>query len=280
MIADYVATISGAPGGSENGFVHGPISVATYSHPRSVCADPIDPELYWVGDETSIRHCDGKAVRLVAGQEQQGKTDGTGERAQFHGVFGLVYQPNQRRLIVCDVWNNVVRAVNVDTKVVSTIAGNGSSELRAGFGLMSSIHFPRFLVFDRSAKVTPESAVFIATLNGIARFDLDTSELTVVPVQNKMLGLFGIDCISGTGNLLVTCVRTYSVYFIETATGRTEWLAGTAQDPNRPDQPQKQTEQFNWPSQVLITSEQSVLVCDRQHHQIKQLLLPHKYFES
>lgn len=36
--------------------------------------------------------------------------------------------------------------------------------------------------------------------------------------------LYGIDCITGSDNLIVSCVRTHSVYFIETATGSVEFL--------------------------------------------------------
>ncbi len=287
---------------------------------RSVCAHPTNSDAFWVGADRTIRYCDGQSLRLIAGSGVLGRVDGLGETAQFNGVFGLVYVQSTKRLIASDVWNNCIRSVNVHS-VVSTICGDRSTIPKDGRGVKCSIQYPRNLVFDRASNVEPESAVYITSGSGIRRLDLVTTRMTSISLGPTPtvsdLDLHGIDCIAGTGNLIVSCVRTNSVYFVEPKTGAIEFLSGARPPP--PLKPLTETESggtgtgsghqhhmqwindssrnwqwinqlaveashFRGPSAVLIalptddSGSHSVLVCDRGNSQIKQIALPAKYF--
>ncbi len=62
-----VCTLAGSGvAGFKNGDA---LSDAAFTRMSSICVDPINPGCFFIGDECSIRYCDGKTVSLVAGCE-------------------------------------------------------------------------------------------------------------------------------------------------------------------------------------------------------------------
>lgn len=68
-------------------------------------------------------------VTTLAGNGTSGYSDGSGSNAEFHSPRGLALSTNGNILYVADAGNNLIRAINLSTDVVSTVADTGVSLL-------------------------------------------------------------------------------------------------------------------------------------------------------
>ncbi len=196
--------------------------------PNTVCIDPTHPSIsYYIGALTSIRfvNTDTDTVSLFAGSGTEGFADGIGSAAAFHTVQDMKCTRDGARLFVSDQPNNRIRMVDVKTQTVSTIAGDGRNVFADGIGLRSSIYRPQNLVFDRSRSTKPESVLYITCEHGIARFDLTTSELCIASHRTTNFKPCAIDA-TPSGQLIVGCLSTNSIYSVDPLTGEDELLAG------------------------------------------------------
>lgn len=105
-----------------------------------------------------------------------GYNDGTGTSAQFMRVFSVQLNPANSHLVIADDVAHTIRFANVDTQVVTTVAGlGGSSGYVNGYGTNARFSSPR------SVAVTPSTFSHIYTTdlgcNCIRR--MDTSEFYV-----------------------------------------------------------------------------------------------------
>ncbi|MGN6418073.1 MAG: SMP-30/gluconolactonase/LRE family protein [Pseudobacter sp.] len=88
-------------------------------------------------------------VTTVAGKAQvAGSDDGVGEDARFTFPYGVAVDPTNRFLYVGDNGNDVIRKIELDTRRVTTVAGNGTRTRADGNGLLAGIPGPGNLAFD------------------------------------------------------------------------------------------------------------------------------------
>ncbi len=151
----------------------GPRFKVAVPSPYSVCADPIHPNCYYFGS-TIIRYCDGEAVSLIAGGESIGYKDGVGGDALMTSVYGLICTSDGQALYFSDGSNYRLRCVDLKTRTVKTICGDGRYAIRDGVGTAASFGPMHQICFDHSHTTKPESVIFIATSNGVRRFDIAT----------------------------------------------------------------------------------------------------------
>ena len=85
----------------------------------------------YIGDtwNNRIRKIDaaGKSIAAFAGTGRKGfgGDGGPAARAEFGGVYCLAFQPGSERLLIADLDNRRIRAINLATGIVDTVAGNG-----------------------------------------------------------------------------------------------------------------------------------------------------------
>ena len=79
---------------------------------------------YRVAPRIDLRDC-GSASTVVAGTGEKGFSGdgGPATAAQFGGIFSIAF--DKRTLYICDLDNRRVRAVDLKTGMVRTVAGNG-----------------------------------------------------------------------------------------------------------------------------------------------------------
>jgi DNA-binding beta-propeller fold protein YncE len=105
----------------------GPAAAARFSGPHHLALGP-DGALY-VADtgNNCVRRIDlhTSIVTRVAGTGQKGfgGDGGRAEEAQFGGIYAIAFRG--RVLYVCDLDNRRIRAVDLRTGIVTTVAGNG-----------------------------------------------------------------------------------------------------------------------------------------------------------
>jgi hypothetical protein len=111
-------------------------------------------------------------VSSVAGKTRDADfADNAGPNARFSWPEGLAASADGAVLYAAD-GNNRLRAIDLHTRVVRTVAGDGARVDRDGVGLDSSLYEPRGLCWDAA----PGSArvLFIASSGSLRRFDVDT----------------------------------------------------------------------------------------------------------
>jgi DNA-binding beta-propeller fold protein YncE len=135
----------------------GPAAAARLNGPHHLLMGP-DGALY-VAD--TWNHCVRRidlstgVITRVAGTGEKGYSGdgGPAREARFGGIYNIAFR--RRSLYVCDLDNRRVRAVSLDTGVVTTVAGNGEKGVPAdGADTMAApLVDPRAIAFDSSGRL-------------------------------------------------------------------------------------------------------------------------------
>ncbi|MXZ73936.1 MAG: hypothetical protein F4207_02255 [Gemmatimonadetes bacterium] len=143
---------TGEPGFGEEG-LHGSVTRCN-SVEAGIFADP-DGTVFWGDCSGRLRRCDGATgiVTTVLG----GTTVHDGEFATagfLNGPGGLSVGPDGT-LVVADVWNQRIRAIDPETGVIRTIAGTGARAYGGDGGPAVDAHLgnPHDVSVDRSGRV-------------------------------------------------------------------------------------------------------------------------------
>lgn len=142
-----VTTLAGyaAPGNAD-----GVGSQASFNFPQGVTHDGVG--VVYVADtgNYNIRRIAvaSATVSTLAGDSTTfGSADGTGTVATFTSPYGLAYHSLTSLLYVTDMTNHVIRTVNVQTRVVTTVAGSaGVDAFLDATGTAARFHSPAGLV--------------------------------------------------------------------------------------------------------------------------------------
>jgi sugar lactone lactonase YvrE len=118
--AGLVSTLAG----SSRGFANGQGTAAQFNQPHDVAVDPAGNVYVADRDNHMIRKiAPGGLVSTLAGSTQ-GFAEGSGAGARFSKPNGLAWDAIQGRLLIADTYNFRVRAADVGTGAVTTVAGS------------------------------------------------------------------------------------------------------------------------------------------------------------
>jgi len=133
--------VSTVAGNGRADFADGKALKAVFNHPRGLAVDNRDGSLYVVDQwNHRIRKITINGdVTVLAGTGKPGFWDGPTNSAQFNNPSGIAVHPNTGDIYVADTNNNRIRKISLDTKVVSTVAGNGL--VGSGDGELSTATF-------------------------------------------------------------------------------------------------------------------------------------------
>lgn len=122
-------TGAGAEGEKGDAGDGGPAAKARFNGMHALAVGPDD--VIYLADTWNNRvrtyHPKEGVVRAFAGTGAKGFAGdgGPAEKAQFGGVFCVAFDPDRKNLYVTDLDNRRIRKIDVATKVVTTVAGNG-----------------------------------------------------------------------------------------------------------------------------------------------------------
>ena len=105
-----------------------PIATAFLSHPGAVLVDEDGGRLFIADSGNNrilIADLDGRLDRAI-GDGQRGLRDGLADEAQFNQPHGLELSADGETLYVADTRNHALRAVDLASGAVTTLAGNGT----------------------------------------------------------------------------------------------------------------------------------------------------------
>lgn len=137
----------------------GPITKATFNGMHNLAVTP-EGDLYladtWNHVVRKVDHRTG-LVSTFAGTGEKGFAGdgGPADKAQFNGTFSIAFTPDFARLIVTDLGNKRIRAIDMKSMIVTTLAGNGKGGKPADGDLAkdSPLVDPRAAVADRQGNL-------------------------------------------------------------------------------------------------------------------------------
>jgi hypothetical protein len=145
--------------GSSAGFANGLGTSALLQEPTGVALDTVsNPVRLYVADfiNNAIRAVgtvSPYAVTTLAGggPGAAGWLDGTGTSAKFFSPHGIAVLPSGLILLVADMRNNMVRAINISSEEVSTLAGGNTAggNLVDDVGTNAAFNNPQGVAVDR-----------------------------------------------------------------------------------------------------------------------------------
>lgn len=154
-----------------------PVGLLALSEKRLVVADTKNHCL------RLIRLQDSTIEPLAGNCGRAGYLDGVGPAARFSFPSGLSLNPATGELVVADAWNDRVRAIDLVTRTVRTVAGSGVRGLRDGPGAEASFSFPTAVAVDEAGRIYVVSSGTFS----IARIDTDP-EATVTTLAGGRVG--------------------------------------------------------------------------------------------
>lgn len=148
--AGVVSTIAGTGArGMRDGHA---LTEATFNHPLNVAVDGNGNILVADGSNHAIRKITpAGVVSTVAGTGTYGYRDGPAASAQFSTPYGIAVD-DVGNIYVGDHANHRIRKITPG-KVVTTIAGNGSSNSSDGVGTEAGISWPGGIVLDETSNL-------------------------------------------------------------------------------------------------------------------------------
>ncbi len=100
---------------------------AFLSFPGKITTDQAGDRLFFTDSNHNriiVAAPDGR-VREIIGDGQEGLRDGTFAKARFFRPQGLCFDPRQNVLYIADTENHAIRQVDLERRVVTTLAGDG-----------------------------------------------------------------------------------------------------------------------------------------------------------
>ena len=165
---------------ASNGYAEGAACPDTYSKSIAGCAYLNKPTgLALTKDGKTLYVADAGNNRIRKVNTSTGKTtfvagstkgfvDGKGSMAKFNGPYSIVLSKDEKTLYVTDKGNAAIRSVNMRTKQVTTLSGNGKGGYREGLFKNARFNLPEYITLG------PDNNLYIgeAGTNRIRKLDL------------------------------------------------------------------------------------------------------------
>jgi DNA-binding beta-propeller fold protein YncE len=219
----------------------GPATEAEFNGPHSIAVG-LDGTVY-VADtwNNRVRAIDPKTgtIRAFAGTGEKGFAGdgGPATKAQFGGVYCVAFDPKGEQMYLADLDNRRIRAIDMKTKTVRTVAGNGEKgvpEDRA-----EAVKAP--LVDPRAVAADGAGNVYVLERSGNALRVVDGKGLISTVVGTGKVGATGDGgdareatlngpkhlCIDGDGNVIIADTENHLIRKYLPKQGKTVRVAGT-----------------------------------------------------
>ncbi|HWE40528.1 MAG TPA: hypothetical protein VG406_28530 [Isosphaeraceae bacterium] len=219
----------------------GPASGARLNGPHSLAVGP-GGDLYITDTwNNRVRKVDERtgSIATVAGTGEKGYSGdgGPATRARFGGIYCIAFDPDGSRYALADLDNRRIRAVDLKTGVVTTIAGDG----RRGVPEDGARAKDSPLVDPRAVAIDKAGNVYILERSGNALHVVDGTGAIRTVVGDGKAGLVGDGgpgakarlngpkhlCIDPAGNVVIADTEDHAIRLYRPADGTIVRLAGT-----------------------------------------------------
>jgi DNA-binding beta-propeller fold protein YncE len=147
---------------------------ASFCHPRGVVV--VSGQVV-VADTRNNRirliDMNTREVSTLAGNGNEGWKNGEGEDSSFDNPWGIAVYNDQ--IIVADTWNNRIRLINLNSRMVSTLAGNGNEGWKDGPSEDASFNHPYGIAIYNDQVIVADT-----DNNRIRMIDMNTREVSTL----------------------------------------------------------------------------------------------------
>src|ERR1043166_1397135 len=233
----------------------GPALKAQFNGPHNLGVGP-DGDLYITDTwNNRVRKIDAKTgvITTVAGTGQKGFSGdgGPAAKAQFGGIYCLAFDKKNNRMVLDDLDNRRIRAVDLKSGIVSTVAGNG----KKGIPKDGEDATDQPLVDPRAVAVDSKGNVYVLERSGNALRVVDGAGKIRAVAGTGKAGLSGDGgpalevqmngpkhlCVDPDDNVLIADTETHTIRKYSPKVGKLTRVAGTGKKggagvPGAPDQ--------------------------------------------
>jgi sugar lactone lactonase YvrE len=262
----------------------GPALEASFSAPHEIRFDAAGSLFVVERDAHVVRRIDGRTgtVSTVAGRGEPGFSGDGGP-----GTAALLRQPHSiafdavGNLLICDIGNSRVRSLDLETGIISTLAGNGEREGTPDDGPLAGTP----LRGPRSLDTDPEGNAYLVLREGNAVFQLDLRAGRLRRIAGTGETGFGGDggpALAATFNgpkgiaysesdqsLYIVDTENHAIRRMRLATGIVETVLGTGERGDGPDGDPLQC-RLSRPHGVFVY-DGVVYVTDSESHRVRAL---------
>ena len=264
-------------GNGKDGKADGVGAAASFNQPIAVAVDRSGNVYVADRDNHTVRLIDpsGK-VTVVAGTGAAGFAEGPATSAQFNQPYGVALSSDEKILYVADYLNHAIRALDLGTKQVTTVAGNGKAGFANGKGDQAQFNQPY------NVKTAANGRLYVPDQNNhaIRRIDQDGTVSTVAGNGqsgfangrasdarfNNPTGLI----VAADGSVYVADRNNQRLRVISPA-GEATTIAGDGtegfQDGAGP------AAKFNRPIDIVLMPDGSLVVSEENNHRLRKVLL-------
>ena len=261
----------------------GPATSGSLNMPHEIAFDRRGHLYIAERDNHVVRKIDAatKVISTLAGTGEAGFSGdgGPANRAQLRQPHSIALGPDGR-LLICDIGNHRIRAVNLSSGVIETVGGTGErSTTPDGAPLTGTpLNGPRTLVIDR------DGTIFLALREGNAVFRIAPKTRTLHHVAGtgeqgysgdggpaRLAKLAGPKGLALRGrNLYLADTESHVVRRIDLTTGLIATVLGTGTRGDGPDGDPLRC-QLSRPHGVFAAADGTVYVGDSEAHRIRVL---------
>ena len=184
-------------------------------------------------------------VSTVAGTGEAGHRDGPADQAQFRSPRDILHEPGSNALLVADSGNHMIRAIQLDTNRVTTLAGTGTGGWQDGPAEEAQFREPSGLCFLQTMGTGPAD-----------RPSQYSHVLVVADTANHCLrGLYEGSSVGGGKDALTGAFSVGTIAGTPGSPGLTDDYASYAQ--------------FNRPIGLAAESATRILIADSGNHAVR-----------
>lgn len=262
-------------GNGKEGNADGVGAAASFKQPIAVAIDKAGNVYVADRDNHVIRFIDPSAkVIVLAGTGAKGFANGQMSSAQFNEPYGVALSPDEKTLYVADYLNHAIRAIDLATKQVTTLAGNGKAGFADGTGDKAQFNQPYNVKADAGGQLyVPDQ-----NNHAIRRVDPDGTVSTVAgngqtgyadgkPFEARFNNPTGL-AVAASGTIYVCDRNNHRIRAISRA-GAVITIAGDGtagyQDGAGP------AAKFNRPLDMVLAADGSLVVSEESNHRLRKI---------
>lgn len=260
-VAGLLVTVAGSEGKKGNDGDGGPGKDATFNGMHALA---VGPGGVYLADtwNNRVRVFDAGKVFAFAGTGEKGFSGdgGPAKDAKFGGVFCVAFDPDKKNLYITDLDNKRVRKVDMKTKIVTTVAGNGQK----GVPKDGADALAQPLVDPRAHAVDKDGNIWILERGGHALRVVDAKGKirTVAGTGKPGMGVGkGLEaalngpkhlCIDKDGSVLIADTENHRIMRFDPKDGTIAPVAGTGKKGTSLGDGDPLKAEFNQPHGVIV----------------------------
>ena len=210
----------------------------------------------------------------VAGNGQKGYSGdgGPAREAAFSGIFAIDLSPDGENLYIADLANRRIRRIDLQSGIVTTVAGNGEQGVPAdgAQAAASPLVDPRAVTIDGEGNVyileRRGNALRVVDKRGRIRTLIKPGDITPDLNGPKHLG------VDQNGNVIIADAENHLLRLYNTQTGATTTIMGTGEPGDGTNDSDGLLTQLNRPHGVYVSADGALYVSDSYNHRILKVM--------